>query len=104
MSAAGTAIFASMRSGRYTFHAVTYDPPSDVLHARVSSAEVASHERTQEGDYWGYDADGRPATLTVYEPRRRLERDGAVRITLPSGELERLQGVEAAMRSPVADR
>ena len=93
-----------MRSGRYTFHAVTYDPPSDVLHARVSSAEVATRERTDEGDVWGYDADGRPAALTVYEPRERLDRDGVVRITLPSGELERLQGVEAAMRPPVAGR
>lgn len=93
-----------MRCGRYTFHSVTYDPPSDVIHARVTNEPVGSRERTEEGDYWGYDDDGRPATLTVYEPRERLERDGAVRITLPSGELERLQGVEAAMRPPVAGR
>jgi hypothetical protein len=32
------------------------------------------------------------------EPRQRFERDGAVYITLPSGERERLQGVEAALR------
>ena len=35
------------------------------------------------------------------EPGERLERDGAVYLTLPSGERERLQGVEAAMRGPV---
>ena len=93
-----------MRCGRYTFHTVTYDPPSDVLHARVTNEQVSSREQTAEGDFWGYDRDGRPATLTVYEPGERLARDGAVRITLPSGELERLQGVEAAMRSPVAER
>jgi hypothetical protein len=90
-----------MRSGRYSFHQVTYDPPSDVLHARVSSGEIVTRERTPEGDFWGYDGEGRPVALTVMEPRERLERDGTVSITLPSGELERLQGVEAAMRSPV---
>jgi hypothetical protein len=36
------------------------------------------------------------------EPRERLERDGAVYVSLPSGERERLQGVEAAMRSPAS--
>jgi hypothetical protein len=37
----------------------------------------------------------------VMEPRQRLERDGAVYITLPTGERERLQGIEAAMRPVV---
>jgi len=92
-----------MRSGRYFFPHVTYDPPSDVLHARLTSEEEVTRERTEEGDWWGYDADGRPATLTVMEPRERLERDGAVYITLPTGERERVQGIEAAMRSPVWD-
>ena len=32
------------------------------------------------------------------EPGVRFARDGAVYITLPTGERERLQGVEAAMR------
>jgi len=90
-----------MRAGRFVFSAVTYDPPSDVLHARVSDEDVARRERTDEGDFWGYDGGGRPATLTVMEPRERFERDGAVYISLPTGELERLQGVQAAMRSPV---
>ena len=90
-----------MRAGRFVFSAVTYDPPSDVLSGRVSNEPVAKRERTEEGDYWGYDGEGRPATLTVMEPRRRFDRDGTVHVSLPSGELERLQGVEAAMRSPV---
>jgi hypothetical protein len=34
-------------------------------------------------------------------PRERLEREGAVKLTLPSGDLVRVQGVEAAIR--VAD-
>ncbi len=88
-----------MRSGRYNFESVTYDPPSDVLHARLGAGEVASRERTPEGDFWGYDSAGRPVSLTVMEPAARFHRAGEVRITLPSGELERVQGIEAAMRS-----
>ena len=90
-----------MRSGRFFFPQVTYDPPSDVIHARLGTTSEVRRERTEEGDWWGSDEDGRPTALTVMEPRERLERDGAVYITLPTGERERLQGVEAAMRSQV---
>ena len=48
---------------------------------------------------WTYDANGRPTGVIVMEPGRRFARDGAVYITLPTGERERLQGVESAMRS-----
>lgn len=89
-----------MRAGRYSFTQATYDPPSDVLYAPLSSAAVASRRRTEEGDVWTFDAAGRPTGVIVNEPRRRLERDGAVYVTLPSGERERLQGVQAAMRRP----
>ena len=87
-----------MRSGRLTFSRITYDAPDDVLRARLSHADEVSRERNEDGDWWGFDADGRPTSLTVMEPRERLERDGAVYITLPTGERERLQGAEAAMR------
>jgi uncharacterized protein YuzE len=87
-----------MRTGRYSFPYVTYDPPSDVLYARISQARDASRERTEEGDVWTYDADGRPTGVIVIEPRQRFDREGAVYVTLPTGERERLQGVEAAMR------
>jgi uncharacterized protein YuzE len=88
-----------MRSGRYSFSFTTYDPPSDVLYARLTDAHEASRRRTEEGDVWTYDADGRPTGVIVMEPGRRFARDGAVYITLPTGERERLQGVEAAIRS-----
>jgi uncharacterized protein YuzE len=90
-----------VRAGRHSFPRVTYDPPSDVLYAKLSGASEASRERTEEGDVWTLDAAGRPTGVIVVEPRERLERDGAVYLTLPSGERERLQGVEAAMRGPV---
>lgn len=89
-----------MRSGRYTFPYVTYDPPSDVLYARINRSPAARRERSPEGDVWTYDEGGHPTGVMVVEPRRRLERDGAVYITLPGGERERLQGIEAAMRPP----
>ena len=88
-----------MRSGRYSFPYVSYDPPSDVLYAQLSRAEAARRERTEEGDVWIYDERGRPTGVIVMEPRERLERDGAVYITLPNGERQRLQGVEAALRA-----
>jgi hypothetical protein len=90
-----------VRAGRHSFPEVTYDAPSDVLYARLSGLEPSSRERTEEGDVWTFDDLGRPTGVIVMEPRERLERDGAVYLTLPSGERERLQGVEAAMRSPV---
>ena len=87
-----------MRTGRYSFSDVTYDPPSDVLYARVKQARDASRERTEDGDLWTFDADGRATGVIIMEPRERIARDGAVYVTLPTGERERLQGVEAAMR------
>ena len=87
-----------MRSGRYSFAYFTYDPPSDVLYARLTEQKAARRERTEEGDVWTYDEDGRPTGVIVMDPRQRFERDGAVYITLPSGQRERLQGVEAALR------
>jgi uncharacterized protein YuzE len=86
-----------MRGGRYSFSQVTYDAPSDVLYARLADADVVRRERTDEGDVWTYDEGGRPIGVIVMEPRHRLERDGAVYLTMPSGERERLQGVEAEL-------
>ena len=88
-----------VRTGRYSFSYVTYDPPSDVLYARVNQARDASRERTEDGDLWTFDADGRATGVIIMEPRERIARDGAVYVTLPTGERERLQGVEAAMRA-----
>lgn len=87
-----------MRTGRYSFRDVTYDPPSDVLYARLNQAPTAERQQTEEGDVWTFDEAGRPTGLIVIEPRDRFERDGAVYVTLPTGERERLQGVESAMR------
>ncbi len=88
-----------MRAGRYSFAQVAYDPPSDVLYARISQEPDASRERTAEGDVWTFDADGRPTGVIVMDPGARLARDGAVYVSLPTGERERIQGLDAAMRT-----
>ena len=89
-----------MRTGRYSFDHVTYDPPSDVLYARLNDAKTAERRQTEQGDVWTLDEAGRPTGLIVIEPRDRFERDGAVYITLPTGERERLQRVESAISRP----
>ncbi len=88
-----------MRTGRYSFGQVTYDPPSDVLYARITGAADAERVQTPEGDIWTFDERGRATGMIVMEPRERFERDGAVYVTLPTGERERLKGVESAMRA-----
>ena len=62
-----------MRTGRYAFPYVTYDPPSDVLYARIAQVRDASREPTPEGDVWTFDERGRPTGVIVMEPRRRFE-------------------------------
>ena len=81
-----------MRCGRYTFHSVTYDPPSDVLHA-------AGHERGGElaradrgGRLLGLrrrrppgDADGLRAARAPRARRRRPDHAAERRARAPSG-------------------
>jgi uncharacterized protein YuzE len=87
-----------IRAGRHTFRQVTYDPPSDVLYATLTDAPTARRERTPEGHVCRFDRRGRFTGLTLMGPREQLEREGAVSVTLPSGERERVQGIEAALR------
>ena len=75
-----------------------------MLYARISAARTARREESPEGDVWTFDADGRPTGVIVMEPGARFERDRAVFITLPTGERERLQGIDTAMREARARR
>ena len=54
--------------------------------------------RSPENHVWLFDADDHFHGVALMEPRERLERDGAVLLTLPSGERERVVGVEFAVR------
>ena len=88
----------SLRAGPLTFGQVTYDAPSDVLYARLRAEPTGAREHTPEGDVLTFDAGGRLTGMIVMEPRQRLARDGAVYVTLPSGDRERLQGVHSVLR------
>ena len=89
----------SLRAGPYTFSHVTYDAPSDVLYAALTAPTTGDRRKTPEAHILRFDQDGRFSGITLVNPRDQLAREGAVYISLPSGERVRVQGAEAAMRS-----
>ncbi len=86
-----------LRLGRHNFTRVVYDSASDVLYATLPGTETVRREETPEEDVWLFDHEDRFIGVRVLEPRRRWQADGAVWISLPSGERERAAGVEAAL-------
>jgi hypothetical protein len=88
----------SLRAGPYTFSHVAYDPPSDVLYAAIGRPRSGRREQTPESHYLRFDARGRFSGIVLMNPRRQLERDGAVYVSLPEGDRVRVQGVEAFVR------
>lgn len=88
----------AIRVGPYTFRNVTYDGPSDVLYASIGELPRSRREPTPEEHLWHFDDRGRFRGITLMGPREQLERDGAVYVSLPTGELERVQGVELLLR------
>ncbi len=89
----------SIRAGRFTFTHVTYDGPSDVLYASIEVPRPGTRSVTPEDDVLRFDERGELFGVILNNPRERLDRDGAVKLTLPSGDLVRVQGIEAAIRS-----
>lgn len=88
----------SLRLGRHNFTRVVYDESSDVLYASLPGVEPVRREQTPEEDTWLFDEDGRLIGVRVMEPLVRWERDGLVRVSLPSGELERATGIETVLK------
>jgi hypothetical protein len=88
-----------LRIGRHNFTNVTYDDSSDVIYAKQDDAPSARREQTPEEHVWLFDEDDHFHGVALMEPRERLDRDGAVYVSLPSGELERVVGVEFTVRS-----
>ena len=85
----------ALRAGPLTFGYATYDESSDVLHAGFEpQRRQGTRERTPEGDFLRYDEAGRFVGITLVNPRARLEREGFVHLTLPSGDRVRVQGLE----------
>jgi uncharacterized protein YuzE len=89
----------ALRAGPYTFRSVTYDAPSDVLYAAIDvQPERARREPTPEEHFLRFDEEGRFVGITLVNPRSQLEREGAVYVSLPSGDRVRVQGIEREIR------
>jgi len=89
----------SLRVGRHTFSYATYDASSDVLYAFTEGPPRGRREHTPEEHIWRFDDEDRFVGITFMNPRAQLEREGAVYVTLPSGEKERAAGVEHLIRT-----
>jgi uncharacterized protein YuzE len=88
----------SLRAGPYTFNHVTYDPPSDVLYAAIDRPRPGTREMTPEQHILRFDSRGEFFGVILVGPREQMEREGAVYLSLPSGDRVRVQGIEALMR------
>jgi hypothetical protein len=88
----------AVRVGRHTFSYSTYDPPSDVLEVGLEGRPEGRRERSPEDHIWRFDDHDRFVGITFMNPREQLEREGAVYVTLPSGERERAAEAEALIR------
>ncbi len=89
----------ALRVGRHTFRYATYDASSDVLYAATEGPPAGSREPTPEQHLWRFDEEGRFVGITFVNARAQLEREGAVYVTLPTGERERVAGAERLMRA-----
>ncbi|MDX6636517.1 MAG: hypothetical protein QOJ01_28 [Solirubrobacterales bacterium] len=89
----------TLRVGKHTFRYASYDASSDVLYAAVEGPPYGSREPTPEQHVWRFDDEGHFVGITFVNPREQLEREGAVFVTLPTGERERVAGAERLMRS-----
>ena len=66
------------------FDHVSYDAEGDVLYLHVGDpAQAVGFGETPEGHGVRLDAEGHVVGLTLVRPKRLLERDGELRVTLP---------------------
>ena len=91
-------LFTLIRIGPYTFREATYDSSSDVLYATLAEGPTARREVTPEEHVCTLDAKGRLTGIAFMGARDQFEREGAVVVTLPTGERERVQGADRLLR------
>ena len=74
----------SIKIGAIVFEEAMYDAENDVLYLSVGTPEVGEGEATPEGHVIRY-APGtdRVVGITLLGPRRILERDGRLAVTMP---------------------
>ena len=74
----------SVTIGEITFDRVKYDADADVLYLHVGDpSRAVDFDETPEGHAVRFDGDGNLVGLTLVRPKRLLERDGELRVTLP---------------------
>lgn len=66
------------------FDRVEYDAVAEVLHLHVGDpSRAVDYDETPEGHAGRFDRDGELVGLALVRPKRLLERDGELRITVP---------------------
>lgn len=91
----------SITVGPYEFTNVEYDADNDILFASIGRPGPGFGEGTPEGHtFLTEDDDERVIGLDLFYPRRILEEEGSIHVTLPSGERVEAQGVAAAIKQP----
>lgn len=85
----------SVTVAQIEFENVDYDREADVLYLHVGDPATATDfDETPEGHHVRFGADGRIVGLTVVGPRRLLETEGEIRITIPRA--DRIDAAELA--------
>jgi uncharacterized protein YuzE len=70
--------------GGITFDRVEYDAEGDVLYLHVGDpSDAVEFDETPEGHAVRFDRNGNVVGLTLVRPKRLLQRDGELRVTLP---------------------
>lgn len=66
------------------FDRVEYDADADVLYLHVGDpSRAVDYDETPEGHAVRFDCDGELVGLALVRPKRLLERDGDLRVTMP---------------------
>lgn len=75
----------SVKIADITFDRVEYDSEADVLYLHVGDrARAVDFDETPEGHAVRLDRQGNVVGLTLVRPKRLLDRDGELRVTLPT--------------------
>ena len=75
----------TIRIGTLSFDHVEYDANADVLYLSIGEPRMPAESlSTPEGHNIRYDETGDVIAITIVNPKWLLERDGEIRLTIPS--------------------
>lgn len=89
-----------MRVGPYTFEPATYF--HEVDHLRAGGGQIGESDDPRHIFFFA-DGGEEPVGVELFGPRQQLDADGAITITLPSGERTRITDAEALVRRAARD-